>query len=191
LDRESIKLNAYRLLCHFYANKEISRNSDPENRNDIISKLEEKYFHREISKLLIEIAIAIRIMDDQIKREKNSSAMKKQYDIAMSRVNKHFSCMMFDDMSLREVCNKIIHADVVEPHLHESYDGNHMFDGYNWLSWTEVIEETGDRDIPKPDPIKWLHLSGNIRLGGKKEGKQWWHLLEVPLFVSAITELLS
>jgi len=41
LDRESIKLNVYRLICHFYANKEIARRADPDTKDDAIAKLED------------------------------------------------------------------------------------------------------------------------------------------------------
>lgn len=37
LDREAIKLNAYRLICHFYANKEIARHTDPATRDSAIA----------------------------------------------------------------------------------------------------------------------------------------------------------
>ena len=109
----------------------------------------------------------------------------------MELVNARYHCMMFDEMNLREVCNKIIHADVVEPHLQESTDGGHEIDHYNWLGWHEAVEHSGDISIPEPDPIAWSHLTNNIRLGGKHNGKEWWHLLEVPTFVAAIGELLS
>jgi hypothetical protein len=44
LDREAIKLNAYRLLSHFYANKEIARQAYPDTRDDSIAILEDNYF---------------------------------------------------------------------------------------------------------------------------------------------------
>tara|TARA_R110002167_G_scaffold361651_1_gene580175 strand:+ start:316 stop:645 length:330 start_codon:yes stop_codon:yes gene_type:complete len=109
----------------------------------------------------------------------------------MMGVNDRYDCMMFDIMNLREVCNKIIHADIVEPHVQESEDGGHEIDNYNWLGWSEAVEQSGDHDIPEPDPIKWKYLTNNIRLGGKQQGKQWWHLLEVPTFVGAVSELLA
>jgi len=109
----------------------------------------------------------------------------------MKNVNRRYHCMMFDEMNLRETCNKIIHADVVEPHIQESEDGGHEIDNYNWLGWSEAVEQSGDRDIPEPDPIKWKHLTNNIRLGGKQRREQWWHLLEVPTFVGAVAELLA
>ncbi|MET0044057.1 MAG: hypothetical protein ABW100_11120, partial [Candidatus Thiodiazotropha sp. 6PLUC3] len=186
----TIKLNAYRLICHFYANKEIARNTDPDTRDDAIAKLEDNYFFREISRLLLEVAISLRVIDDQMKTQKEPSEIKATYNAAMREINRRYNCMMFDNMNLREVCNKIIHADVVEPHIQESEDGGHEIDSYNWLGWSEAVEQSGNSNIPGPEPIKWKHLTNNIRLGGKQRGKQWWHLLVVPTFVEAVSELL-
>jgi len=190
LDTESIKLNSYRLICYFYANKEIARSSDPEERQDNVAKLEEKYFFSEISKLLIDIAISIRILDDQMKSLPTDSELRWLYDEAMKRTNQRYNCMMFDGMNLREVCNKIIHADLVEPHIQEA-EGSHEIDHYNWLGWSEAVEHSDDQNIPKPEPIKWHHLTNNVRLGGKHKGKEWFHLLQVPIFVEAIVELFK
>jgi hypothetical protein len=190
LDVESIKLNAYRLISLFYANKEIARSTDPESR-DGIAKLEDKFFFSEMSKLLIEIAISIRVLDDQMKGLPDKSDIKKAYKSAMAVTNQKHNCMMFDDLSLRETCNKIIHADVVEPHIEESTNGDHEIDRYNWLGWSESMEYSDGEEIPEPDSIKWKHLTNNVRLGGKKGKEQWWCLLEVPIFVEAISELLG
>ena len=191
LDREAIKQNAYRLVCLFYANKEIARNADPENRDTGIAKLEDSYFFSEFSKLLIEIAISLRVLDDQVKSLTDGSEIKASYLESMDSVNRNHNCMMFDEMSLRETCNKIIHANVVEPHIQEVEDGSHDIDNYNWLGWSEAVEQSGDTDIPEPEPITWSHLTNNVRLGGTNRGEQWWHLLEVPIFAEAISELLD
>lgn len=191
LDREAIKLDAYRLICHFYANKEIARHTDPDTRDDAIAKLEDNYFFREMSRLLLELAISIRVLDNQMKKLKQAPEIRASYNAAMKGVNRRYSCMMFDEMNLREVCNKIIHAEVVEPHFQESEDGGHEIDNYNWLGWSEAVENSGDKGIPEPKLIEWKYLTNNIRIGGKHRGEQWWHLLEVPAFVGAIGELLA
>jgi hypothetical protein len=121
----------------------------------------------------------------------DESEIKKSYLEAMNAANYRHNCMMFDEMSLREACNKIIHAEVVEPHFQDVENGSHEIDNHNWLSWYEAVEHSGDSTIPKPDPIRWKHLTNNVRLGGKKRGKQWWHLLVVPIFAEAISELLE
>ena len=191
VDRENIKSNAYRLICCFYASKEIARTSDPENRNEGIALLENQLFFKEVSRLLLEIAISVRVMDDQMNQLPNSSEVKTLYLKSLGRVNQNFNCMMFDNMNLRDVCNKIIHAIVVEPHFQELSDGDHEIDHYNWMSWCESSEYSGNKEIPEPDPITWKHLTNNIRLGGKHRGEQWWHLLVVPTFVESVSELLS
>jgi hypothetical protein len=190
LDVEGIKLNSYKLIALFYANKEIARSIDPEER-DGVAKLEDKYFFSEMSKLLIEIAISIRVLDDQMKSLPPESEIKTAYNSAIEATNKRHSCMMFDELSLRETCNKIIHANVVEPHIEESENGDHQIDRYNWLGWSEAVEYSEGEEVPKPDPIKWKYLTNNIRLGGKKGKKQWWYLLQVPVFVEAISGFLG
>lgn len=191
LDVEGVKLNAYRLISLFYANKEIARSTDPESR-DGIAKLEDKFFFSEMSKLLIEIAISIRVLDDQMKGLPDKSEIKKAYQSAMALANKNYNCMMFDELiSLRETCNKIIHADVVELHIEESTNGDHEIDRYNWLGWSDATEYSEGEEIPEPDPVKWKYLTNNVRLCGKKGKEQWWCLLQVPIFVEAISELLG
>lgn len=190
LDRESIKLNAYRLLTLFYANKEIARLSDPMQRDDAASQLERTFFAREMTQLLLNIAIGMRVLDDQMKGLPVADPMRQAYLQRRDELNRSHHCMMFDDMSLREVCNKIIHATTVEPHSTKGSD-SHKIDEYNWLGWSEVEEASPGEAGPEPDPIEWEHLSANIRLGGQQAKEQWWYLLEVPTFVQAVFELLQ
>lgn len=90
--------------------------------------------------------------------------------------------MMFDEMSLRDVCNKVIHATTVEPHATEGTE-SHEIDRNSW-----ACSEAEDQG---PEPIEWQHLSGNIRLAGVQAGESWAHLLEVPKFVEAVFELIE
>ena len=190
LDREAIRLDAYRLLCLFYANKEIARQSDPVNHHpDQALLLERRYFPRELTRLLLSVAIAIRTLDDQMEHLSIENADRKKYVLARDHANAQHLCMMFDEMSLREVCNKIIHATVVEPHTQEGVE-SHQYDEYMWEAWQQNYDEAGSTESDRPEPIPWEHLSGKVRLGGKQFGKQWWHLLEIPTFVSAVFDLL-
>lgn len=190
LDSETTKLNAYRLLCLFYANKEIARLSDPDSRDDPASSLERKYFAREMTKLLLSIAISLRVLDDQMNALSEEDERKTTYSRARASVNVQYRCMMFDEMSLREVCNKIIHATTVEPHVQDGTE-SHRIDEYNWLSWSEAMDQSGGQAGPEHGAIKWRHLTSNIRLGGLKGREQWWHLLEVPTFVDAVSSILE
>lgn len=190
LDAEKVKLNAYRLLCLFHANMEIARTTDPEATNEPAAHLERQFFSREMTELLLSIAIGVRVMDDQANSLPLDSQFRIEYVARRAAVNNNRQCMMFDMMSLREVCNKIIHAVVVEPHSTEG-TGSHQIDEYNWLGWSESQDQAPDDVGPEPMPIKWSHLSGNIRLGGSRGREQWWHLLMVPTFVEAVYELVS
>jgi len=98
--------------------------------------------------------------------------------------------MIFDNLPFREVCNKIIHATTVEPHTRQGVE-SHKIDEYNWLGWSEARDQGAEDLGPGPDPVEWHHLSSNVRLGGPKGKDQWWHLLQVPIFVEAIYELLN
>lgn len=185
LNRETIKRDAYRLLCLFYANKEISRLSDPNRRDDAASQLERSYFGHEVSQLLIGIAISLRVLDDQMRSMPPESDERQRYEKLLNEVNHDFRCMLFDDgLTLRDTCNKIIHATTVEPHFQDGHEA-HEHDDFNWIGWDSITQRS-KKPIPEPDPVKWKHLNAYIRLGGHKNKKQWWHLLEVPTFVDAV-----
>jgi len=190
LDKETIKLNAYRLLCMFFANKEIARLSHPDDRSDAPSELERRFFSREMTQLLLNIAIGVRILDDQMKGLPSTDLMRQAYFQTRDEVNRCHNCMMFDEMPLRDVCSKIIHATTVEPHFTKGSE-SHKIDENNWLGWSEANDHAPGDVGPEPDPIDWVHLSGNIRLGGVQGKEQWWHLLEVSIFVEAVFELLE
>ena len=192
VDGEAIRLHAYQLLSYFYANKEIARRSDPDSRDDHASTLEHRFFFAEVSKLLLSIAISLRVLDDKMRCLPATDDLRSSYEGAKECADRRYRCIMFESLSLREVCNKIIHAKVVEPHFQEGSD-DHELDELNWLAWSEGNEhaDSGADPEPEPEPVKWQHLTCNIRLGGRHHGKEWWHLLEVPNFVSAVCELLS
>jgi hypothetical protein len=190
LDAEKLKLNAYRLLCLFHANVEITRTSEPEDPKNAAALLQRQFFAREMTELLLSIAIGVRVMDDLMLSLEPDTPLRINYLRKRDQINKTRHCMMFDVMPLREVCNKIIHAVVVEPHSTEGM-GSHQIDEYNWQGYSEAMGQVPDEDWPEPEQIKWSHLSGNIRLGGSRGKDQWWQLLMVPEFVEAVYELVA
>jgi len=190
LDAETIKLNAYYLLCLFFTNKEIARQANPESHDDALSLLEHQFFASEVTKLLLNIAISLRVLDDQINHLPCDSPQKRAYLQALLDVNNRYNCTMFDRLSLREVCNKIIHATNTEPHMQDASDP-HQIDEHNSLEWSEAMEQSGGKAGPKPDFVKWQHLSCRIRLAGTQRGVEWACLLEVPVFVEAVYTLLN
>lgn len=185
-DADQIKLNAYRLGCLFFANKEIARQSDPGSPS-AAAQLEQHFFVREMSHLLLQIAIALRVMDDQMRARPKDDAKRAEYFHRRDDTDKQFQCMMFDDLPLREVCNKVIHALIVEPQLTNAIEAHHLDDLANEYACPEDAEDGGTIQW---DPVKWSHLTGNIRLVGRKGSEDWYLLLEVPIFLEAISSLL-
>jgi hypothetical protein len=191
LDAEKLKLNAYRLLCLFYANKEIARISDPNEPTNAAASLERQFFSREMTELLLSIAIGVRVLDDQMTALPANDNFGREYVAKRKLVNEHWHCMEFDMMPLREVCNKIIHAIVVEPHSTPG-TGLHKIDEYNLEGWYEAREQSSNDIGLEPNPeVKWNHLSGHVRLGGTRGKGQWWQFLNVPYFVEAVYELVD
>lgn len=189
IDRESIKLDAYRLLCLFYANREIARRSDPVKEfPDAAAKLEDDYFARELTRLLLSIAIALRTLDDQIQGLPESDEARAKYMAARHTANNDFPCVLSERLPLREVCNKIIHAITVEPFQTEGQHP-HEYDEMAMDSWREHRDP--DSNCQPPLALGWQHLSGFVGLSGTKGRERWAHVLCVPTFIEAIYASLS
>ncbi|WP_145964361.1 hypothetical protein [Chromobacterium phragmitis] len=199
-DKETIKLNAYRLLCLFYASKTIASLSDPNDRSDPASCLEAQFFQREITHALLNLAICIRTLDDQMKTLPLQDPRYIAYEnICKDNHNKHW-CTIFDDekslkngqqhLPLREVCNKILHAAQIDAQRFQQ-TGGHAMDYYNMDDFSLQNRESSDANILGPTPILWTYLSGNIRLSGRNKGKSWVHLLVIPSFVDATYHLID
>ena len=169
---------SYRLLCTFFANKEIARRSDPGDENAPLSTLESMFSEREASQLLLELAIGIRVLDDQMGML-SSDAEERRIFYEKKQIVDKYEYELFDDLGLdlRETCNKIIHSDVMEPHRSSGTEA-HADD-------LEHIHGEGERTID------WDHLNGYVRLAGKHKGNEWSVLLNVEMFVRAIFVLLE
>jgi len=178
IDKGVVLQNLYHLLCLFFANKEIARRSNPENENALLRSLETRFFVAEASRLLIEVAVAVRVIDDQMKKRPQGSAERKQYEAIKAKVD-HYEFGLFDELNLdlRQTCNKIIHSDVMEPHSSPGVEGHELDYGYRYGEDEKSID--------------WEHFNGFVRLAGTDRGKEWFVLLDLEVFVSAVYELLA
>jgi hypothetical protein len=180
IDRSSVLQKLYYLLCLFFANKEIARRSDPNDERAPLSSLEKKFFVSEASRLLIEVAIAVRVIDDQMKQVPSDAPERQTYDSVKADIDRTHEYAMFDDLNLtlRETCNKIIHSNVMEPHSSEGREAHELDHGYLY----------GDDE----KSIDWKHFNGYVRLcGTDHKGKEWYVLLDLEVFVGAVYRLLS
>ena len=175
IEESEILRKAYQLLAYFLANQQIARIAHPDKPDDPLKALEARFLYQETSTLLLEVAILFRSLDDQLKRSTNS-AQRKNYLNKVANTNERYSFDMFDKLPIRECCNKIIHATTFEPSVVEGGDAHTKDCG--------AFYEGHDREIV------WHHLSGDIRISGKHDKKDWAYLISVPEFVEALSYLL-
>jgi hypothetical protein len=178
IDKSMVLQKAYLLLCLFFANKEIARVSNPNNSNDSLKSLEELFFSPEVSRLLIEIAIAVRVIDDQIPKLSPTDKTRINYEASKQIVDK-LEYALFDDLdlTLREVCNKIIHSDIMEPHYADGTEPHELDLPYK--------HGYGDKEI------HWQQLNGFVRLSGSKGKEVWYVLLNIQVFIRGVYKLLT
>lgn len=181
IDSNSILQKAYYLICLLYANKEISRQSDPEGSLALRS-LENRFFRNEFTRLLIELAIAVRVHDDQMSNADQSDPKRALYFSLKAEVDRLDYTLFGDEekprLKLRSVCNKIIHSGGLKLSTIEGSEGHETDYAYN----------AGD-DVRS---ISWRHYSGYVRLAEIKNGKELdSYLLDVKIFVTAVFEVFS
>jgi len=178
LDTSIILQKAYILLCIFFANKEIARSSNPDDENDPLSLLESRFFESEVSRLLLELAIAIRVIDDQVKKLPVKNKSRIEYYALKEEVDK-YEYGLFDNINLdlRKTCNKIIHSEVLEPHTSEGSEAHKL----------DLAASYGGY----PREINWEHYNGYVRLAGIEKDTEWFVLLDIEVFVRAIVVLFK
>jgi hypothetical protein len=177
-DSNTILEKSYDLLCTFFANKEIARRSDPDDPYAPLALLEKRFFEAKISRLLIEIAASLRVMDDQMTKLPITNLERVNYYRLLESINQ-YDFGLFDDLglTLRETCNKIIHSDVFEPRAQEGVEG-HESDG----AYLAGVEDKS---------VKWKYFANYVRLSGKQNKNSWYVLLDIEVFITAIFQLLG
>jgi hypothetical protein len=176
IEENEILRKAYQLLAYFLANERIAKIVDPDETDDPLKALDARFLFQETSTLLLEVAILFRTLDDQLNRS-TDSAQLEYYLNKVKNTNERYGFDMFDKLSIRECCNKIIHATTFEPMVVEGL-GIHTKDFAAFY-----------RDDDKK--IVWHHLSGDVRISGIHKKDDWAYLINVPEFVEALAYLLG
>ena len=176
IEASEILRKAYQLLAYFLANEQIAKIAHPDKSDDPLKLLDARFLFQETSTLLLEVAILFRSLDDQ-RKSSTDSVNREKYLSKVASTNERYGFDMFDKLSIRECCNKIIHATIFEPRAVEGL-GAHTED---------LAAFYGDDD----KEIMWHHLSGDIRIAGKHNDKDWAYLISVPEFVEALAYLLG
>jgi hypothetical protein len=145
VDRGVLLQKSYYLLCFFFANREFEQRTVA---HDLLAQLQRRYFETEVSRSLIELAIGMRVIDDQMKKTPATNRAFRVYKqglITADAIAKHCFDGTEKRPTFRQICNKVIHSETLDLHY-----------------------ELGE---------KRYHFSGYISLSGQDNGKAWNLLL--------------
>jgi hypothetical protein len=177
-DRGFLLKQAYMLLCLFFADKEISRHSDPTDKDAVFTSLKNRFFETEVTKLLMELATLVRVLHDQMEKRPDSDPYKIKY-VKQREATSKLEYGLFDSLNLdlRKICNKIIHSEVFELHSSEGAEAHESDSAFKY-----GMDEKA---------INWTHLNNYVRLSGKFQKVDWYVLLDIRIFVIGIYVLLD
>jgi hypothetical protein len=176
IEKSEILRKAYQLLAYFLANEQIARIAHPDKSDDPLKALDARFIFQETSTLLLEVAILFRSLDDQLKISANPDK-RDNYLKKVASTNDIYYFDIIDKLSIRECCNKIIHATIFEPLVIEGLRAHTK----------DYAAFYGDDD----KEIVWHHFSGNVRIAGTYNNNDWAYIISVPEFVEALAYLLG
>jgi len=120
IDRVVIRLKAYHLLNLFHANQGLAYEHRFDDPKDTLGQLHQDFFLSEITRLLVSIAVSVRMFDDQLKGGTDSAAYVTfvgEVDTGGNIDSCSEGAEPKSRFSVREACNKILHAETVRPLL--------------------------------------------------------------------------
>jgi len=183
VDIDSIHKNIFLLLNISYAAQALAQHHDlsTEDETDVINgPFYVGWLKTTLSELLIDISIKTRILLDIVWAEEKSYLKDgEKYPIDSREMDKRiteqtnigFFVKGSDEVSIRESCNKIIHALEIIPIL-ERGDDDHVAD-----------EESETKR-------EWLYWSGALDLTGFKGQNEWVFTLHISEFCQALEEFV-
>ena len=174
-DTSDLLTKSYELLCVFFSEKELARRTNPNDPNSAIAQLRYQLFESTVARLLIEIAASLRVMADQMKKLPAESEEKINYFERLKAIDKYDFEIFNEKLKLRDVCNKIIHADTFEI----------LFDKGEEANEYDYAYRAGDAD----KTIEWKYPNGHVRLAGNYNRKDWHIRLDIEVFITAVVDL--
>lgn len=168
IDISKLRQHCFNITNTFYAHEGILRSKRPTADDEYcIQRNWHINFHNYISSYLLDLAIGIRTLEDAL--DETFPKLTKEDNESI-----WFCADDIKDKTLREACNKIIHATSF----------SYILDKLD----SEVFAEDVDEDDYVPQPS--FRLSGLIELSGKKNTKEWNVIIDVLELISSTLKLL-
>lgn len=171
VDRNEIRLlcfNVYNIIAasasrnHSFSNEE----GEPAPEFPGLDEMTFQMSEGELSKSLLRLALLVRTFDDTLSRSKETEEYSK-YKAALEVDDFGFVFKGKENVtkSIRECCNKIIHAEDVRP-----------------------VYAT---DVSSDDPAAVWGMTGELELEGSQAGKRWMLTLDVQSLLEGILLLIK
>jgi len=177
LSLESFRLLCFELLCIFEASKpliedveaiELEEGKEIDPSALVLLKLHHSHAFIQCSKALLQLALLVRTYDDQMK----ASGKKAAYQAHLASIDDGNYVGILDGentFSLREACNKIIHAQEIRP-VFERLD-------------REVNDKGLEQDL-------W-YLTGEIELQGRQGNAEWNAVIHLQPFLETVLDSIA
>jgi hypothetical protein len=174
IDIDSIHQNVFSILHLCYGSKTFAQ-SHSIDAMKIEGNIHYEYYFGWLkyilSEKLIEISIKTRIAMDFLSDEDDNIDLYKEDKKISSEYNIGFFIGNDNSVTIRETCNKIIHALSIVPNEEEGED-EHFFD-----------EENSKKR-------EWEYWNGVLELKGYNRGKEWNFTLHVSDFCLAVEDFI-
>jgi hypothetical protein len=177
LSVEAIRLICFELLCVFEASKplvgvaesiELEEGKDIDVSKLMLLRLHQDFAFNQSSKALLQLAIFVRTYDDQMM----DSDKSEKYKCHLASIDQGNYVGMLDGVdrfSLRDACNKIIHANEIRP-LFERIDRQVNTQGFGQDLW---------------------YLTGEIELQGTNRNKGWKASIYLQSFLELVLQSIE
>ena len=164
-DLDRAKELCFVAMCVFESSPQVRALPKAYRRTSRLWKLHDRMAERRLVQTLLELAVIVRTFDDQ-KRHGDATLYA---DFKKSICPDGVGRLGEQSLSLREACNKIIHADDLRPIYEDSEVEN---------------EETGRQD-------QYWYMTGEIELKGVRGNKPWDAYFDIRTFLEGCLDLLS
>lgn len=109
LSQEVLCAELYRVLCYFHASKNICSPEDDINSIPATQLLVEEVQEAQILEALVSSSIKLRLLDEQLWNAEKE--VKELFQFTVGKLWSPHDAATHKDLTLREACNKIVHAE--------------------------------------------------------------------------------